>query len=244
MHDMLIALAPRFAAPHSDRGVTTATVALFLPAPQSAIEFVVAPNRSRPLQVQLRGRPLHSNEFKDRDGLEDAKRQFARVVLPYLPDAYALARSLTRNRADAEDVVQESCLRAFRALESIAIANARAWLLTIVHNTAYTWLAKNRSAVVVTVDDLEDVERAQTSSSRPDDQTPESALIAQTDSECLQAAIQELSPPLREMLVLRDVQGFSYRDIAQVTGVPIGTVMSRLARARARLMAAIGKAAS
>src|SRR5690349_12732261 len=239
MRGMLIAPDPRLSS------VTTVTIALGLPAPQSAIEFVdIAPDRYWPQEVQLRGRDLHNNEFSDRIGLADAKREFARVVLPYLPDAYALARSLTGNRADAEDVVQEACLRAFRALESVAIANARAWLLTIVHNTAYTWLAKNRSAVVVTVDDLEDVERTQTSSSRPDDQTPESALIAQTDSESLQAAIQELSPPLREMLVLRDVQGLSYREIAQVTGVPIGTVMSRLARARARLMAAIGKTAS
>ena len=140
--------------------------------------------------------------------------------------------------------MQESCLRAFRAIGSVAIINPRAWLLTIVHNTAYTWLAKNRPAVIVVVDDLEAVEQAQTSSSRLEDQTPETAMIAKTDGTRLQAAVQELSTPLREMLVLRDVQGLSYRDIAEVTGVPIGTVMSRLARARARLIAALGKAAS
>jgi RNA polymerase sigma-70 factor (ECF subfamily) len=166
------------------------------------------------------------------------------LVLPYLPDAYALARSLTGNRADAEDVVQESCLRAFRAIGGVAIINPRAWLLTIVHNTAYTWLAKNRPAAIIAVDDLEAVEQAQTSSSRLEDQTPETAVIAQTDGARLEAAVLELSTPLREMLVLRDVQGLSYRDIAEVTGVPIGTVMSRLARARARLIAAIGKTAS
>jgi RNA polymerase sigma factor (sigma-70 family) len=243
MHNMEIAPAPRSAVACLDQGVA-ATIALVIPAPQSAIEFLIAPDWSRPLEVWLRGRALHNNEFENRDGLEDAKGQFARLILPYLPDAYALARSLTGNRTDAEDVVQESCLRAFRALGSVTITNARAWLLTIVHNTTYTWLAKNRSAVIVTVDDLEDAERAQTNSSRPDDQTPEAAIIAQTDGECLRAAIQELSTPLRETLVLRDVQGLSYRDIAEVTGVPIGTVMSRLARARARLIAVIGKAKS
>jgi len=166
------------------------------------------------------------------------------LVLPYLPDAYALARSLTGNRADAEDVVQDACVRAFRAIGRIAIINPRAWLLTIVHNTAHTWLAKNRTSAIVLVDDLEAIEQAQSCSSRQEDQTPEAAIIAQTDGARLQAAVQELSTPLREMLVLRDVQGLSYRDIAQVTGVPIGTVMSRLARARARLIAAIGKTAS
>jgi RNA polymerase sigma-70 factor, ECF subfamily len=191
-----------------------------------------------------RGRALHNDKVSTLGTSEDTTAQFTRLVLPHLPDAYALARSLTGNRADAEDVVQESCLRAFRAIGSAAIVNPRAWLLTIVHNTAYTWLAKNRPAAVIVVDDLEAIEQTQSNSSRPEDQTPETAVIAQTDGARLQAAVQELSTPLQEMLVLRDVQGLSYRDIAEVTGVPIGTVMSRLARARARLIAAIGKTAS
>jgi RNA polymerase sigma-70 factor (ECF subfamily) len=174
---------------------------------------------------------------------EAAKALFTRIVLPNLPAAYALARSLTGNRADAEDVVQEACIRAFRALDSATVVNERAWVLTIVHNTAYTWLTKNRPADIVAVDDLEAAEQTQTSSSRPDDQTPETAIIAKTDGACLEAAIQGLPAPLRETLILRDVEGLSYREVAIVTSVPIGTVMSRLARARARLIVALGKVA-
>jgi RNA polymerase sigma-70 factor, ECF subfamily len=169
------------------------------------------------------------------------------VVLPHLADAYALARWLTGDRADAEDVVQEACLRAFRGIGGFAGVNARAWLLTIVRHAAYTWLGKNRSSALVMVDDLEAVERQQASGGTPSGQapeTPEAALIAKTDSARLEAAIAELPVPFRETLVLRDVQGLDYREIAEVTKVPIGTVMSRLARARRRLIASIGTDAS
>ena len=162
---------------------------------------------------------------------------------PHLADAYALARWLTGNRADAEDVVQEACLRAFRGIGGFAGVNARAWLLTIVRHAAYTWLGKNRSAALVMVDDLEAVERQQASvgtASESAPETPEAALIAKTDAARLEAAIAELPVPFRETLVLRDVQGLDYREIAEVTKVPIGTVMSRLARARRRLIARIG----
>jgi RNA polymerase sigma factor (sigma-70 family) len=200
---------------------------------------------SGPSEVWLRrGRALHSNEFDDANNVEVARTRFARLVLPYLPEAYALARSITGNRADAEDVVQESCLRAFRAIGAAAISNSRAWLLTIVHNTAYTWLAKNRPAAMIGVEDLEAVEQAQTKSGEPDDETPEAAIIAQTDASQLAAAIQQLPTALRETLMLRDVDGLSYREIAQVIGIPIGTVMSRLARARTRLIVTIGRTAS
>ena len=161
---------------------------------------------------------------------------------PHLADAYALARWLTGNRADAEDVVQEACLRAFRGIGGFAGVNARAWLLTIVRHAAYTWLGKNRSAALVMVDDLEAVERQQASvgaSSESAPETPEDALIAKTDAARLEAAIAELPVPFRETLVLRDVQGLDYREIAEVTKVPIGTVMSRLARARQRLTASL-----
>jgi RNA polymerase sigma-70 factor (ECF subfamily) len=176
-------------------------------------------------------------------GSEDDQARFRSVVQPHLADAYALARWLTGDRADAEDVVQEACLRAFRGIGGFAGVNSRAWVLTIVRHAAYTWLGKNRSAALLMVDDLEAVERQQASGGTPSDQapeTPEAALIAKTDAARLEAAIAELPVPFREALVLRDVQGLDYREIAEVTKVPIGTVMSRLARARQRLVASIG----
>ena len=174
-------------------------------------------------------------------GSEDDQARFASVVLPHLADAYALARWLTGDRADAEDVVQEACLRAFRGIGGFAGVNARAWVLTIVRHAAYAWLGKNRSAALVMVDDLEAVEQQQASDA-PDSgpQTPEAALIAKADAARLEAAIAELPLPFRETLVLRDVQGLDYREIAEVTKVPIGTVMSRLARARRRLIERVG----
>src|SRR5262245_34948269 len=174
---------------------------------------------------------------------EDDQARFASVVLPHLADAYALARWLTGDRADAEDVVQEACLRAFRGIGGFAGVNARAWVLTIVRHAAYTWLGKNRSAALVMVDDLEAVEQKQARGAGafgPEPQTAEAALIAKADARRLEAAIAELPVPFRETLVLRDVQGLDYREIAEVTKVPIGTVMSRLARARRRLMERIG----
>ena len=171
----------------------------------------------------------------------DDKARFANVVTPHLADAFALARWLTGNRADAEDVVQDACLRAYRAIGTFAGGNARAWVLTIVRHTAYTWLRRNRSASLVMVDDLEAVEHAQANPGDLDRPTPETELIAKADAARLEAAIAELPVPFRETLVLRDIQGLDYREIASVTQVPIGTVMSRLARARRRLMAGIAK---
>src|SRR5262249_27105367 len=133
-------------------------------------------------------------------------------------------------------------LRAFRAIAGMTGSNPRAWLLSIVHNTAMTWLAKNRPTALVASDDLEAVERAQTDPARHNGETPESALIAKVDEAQLAAAIAALPMPFRETLVLRDVEGLDYREIARVTGVPIGTVMSRLARARARLIAGLRRA--
>ena len=174
---------------------------------------------------------------------DDSAARFERIVQPHLGDAYALARWITGDRADAEDVVQEACLRAFRAIGGYAGGNTRAWILTIVRNTAYTWLAKNRSAVVTTVDNLAATESAnagQSASSAGDyGSNPEAELIAKADAARLEAAITALPPQFRDTLVLRDIQGLDYREIAAVTEVPVGTVMSRLARARQRLIEAI-----
>jgi len=164
----------------------------------------------------------------------DANARFRSVVLPHLDDAYALARWLTGSRADSEDVVQDACLRALRGIGNFSNGSARAWVLTIVRHTAYTWLHKNRPAAVVLVEDFEAVNWTQ--SIELDVETPETALIAQDDATLLEAAIATLPAPLRETLVLREVQELSYREIAEVTGVPIGTVMSRLARARGRII--------
>ena len=165
---------------------------------------------------------------------KDADARFRSVVLPHLDDAYRLARWLTGSRADSEDVVQDACLRALRGIGNFSDGNARAWVLTIVRHTAYSWLHKNRPAALVPVEDIEAVKRPQ--SIEFGVQTPETALIAQDDATTLEAAIAALPAPFRETLVLREVQELSYREIAEVTEVSIGTVMSRLARARGRII--------
>ena len=173
-------------------------------------------------------------------GLDDNAR-FRSIVMPHIDEAYRLAQWLTGNRTDAEDVVQDASIRAFRAIRNFAGGSARSWVLSIVRNTAYSWLRKNRPAEVVTVEDLEAVELQQANPGDRSSGTPEAALIAKTDAEQLRAAIAALPSPFRETLVLRDIEGLDYREIAQATEVPIGTVMSRLARARHRLIATIGK---
>ena len=171
----------------------------------------------------------------------DSKTRFADVVMPHLDDAYGLARWITGNRADAEDVVQEACLRAFRGIGGFAGGNGRAWLLAIVRNAAYDWLRRNRPTAVVQVDDLEAAERLRTpDDTAPASNNPEAALIARAHEAKLEAAIAGLPAAFRDTLVLRDVHGLDYREIATITGVPIGTVMSRLARARARVIATLG----
>ena len=180
-------------------------------------------------------RLVSTNAQESMSGLDDSTR-FRNVVTPHLDDAYRLAHWLTGNRSDAEDVVQEASLRAFRAIRDYAGGSARSWLLSIVRNTAYTWLRKNRAANVVTVEDLEAVELKQTAAADFNRENPETTLIEKTDAEQLRAAIAGLPMPFRETLVLRDIEGLDYREIAEATEVPIGTVMSRLARARRRLL--------
>jgi RNA polymerase sigma factor (sigma-70 family) len=168
--------------------------------------------------------------------LGDNSARFAETVMPYLDDAYGLARWIVGNRADAEDVVQEACLRALRGMAGFSGGSSgRAWLLTIVRNAAYDWLRKNRSAAVVHVEDVAAVEHLAVA-----DGNPEAALIARADAVKLEAAIAGLPSAFRDTMVLRDVQGLDYREIAAITGVPIGTVMSRLSRARRRVIDMLG----
>jgi RNA polymerase sigma factor (sigma-70 family) len=165
---------------------------------------------------------------------------FGRVVLPHLADAMTIATWLTGNRADAEDVVQEACLRALKAMSTYAGGSPRAWTLTIVRNCAFAWLRKNRSNDLVSFDHLaaEDLAIAESGGDLKTSfaSTPEAELISRADAESLMAGIDSLPPEFREVLVLRDIQGLNYQEIAQVTSVPLGTVMSRLARARRRLI--------
>jgi RNA polymerase sigma factor (sigma-70 family) len=177
----------------------------------------------------------------DGNNLGDDNARFANVVVPHLDDAFNLARWLAGSRADAEDIVQDACLNAMRGIRNFSDINARAWVLTIVRNTAYTWLAKNRPAALIYVDDLRVIESIHATPFDNDIPTPETALIAKADSARLREAIAALPISYRETMVLREVQGLDYRDIAEVTQVPVGTVMSRLARGRRRLMAAIGQ---
>jgi len=170
---------------------------------------------------------------------ETARRRFAQDVLPHLDDAYSLARWLTGNATDAEDVAQEACLRALKALDGALVENPRAWLLSIVRNTAFTWLAKNRPPALAPSGEEERAQQIDPLESGPP--TPEEALIAQADRQSLAAAIEALPLAFKETLVMREINGLSYREIAETTGAPIGTVMSRLARARALLIATLGQ---
>lgn len=173
---------------------------------------------------------------------DDQNRQrFRDVVLPHLDDALSLARWLTGSVSDGEDVVQDACLRAFSAIATVGDANPRAWLLAIVRNAAFTWLAKNRPKTLIVTDDDRVFEEARSElTGCVDAQTPESLLIAKADAEILHRAIAALPVQFREVLVLREIEGLGYREIAQIASIPVGTVMSRLARARSLLIQRIG----
>jgi RNA polymerase sigma-70 factor, ECF subfamily len=173
---------------------------------------------------------------------EQTGERFREVVLPHLDDALSLARWLTGNRDDAEDVVQDACIRALSALGTQTVSNSRAWLLAIVRNTTFTWLGKNRPEALVVTDDNRVFEEARSRMNEESEPTPEAALIAKADAALLQRAIADLPTSYRETLVLREITGLSYREIAEVTASPIGTVMSRLARARDLLVQRIGEA--
>ena len=154
---------------------------------------------------------------------------FEEAVLPHLDAAYNLARWLTRNEHDAQDVVQEAYLRAFRFFSGFHGANSRAWLLTIVRNTCFTWLRHNRSPELSA--DFDEAVRAKES----DEPDPETQQVLKARAQLVNSAIEKLPVEFREVMVLRELEELSYKEIAVVTGVPIGTVMSRLARARKRL---------
>src|SRR5215467_3738215 len=162
---------------------------------------------------------------------KDKTADFEAVFLPHLDAAYNLARWLTRDPADADDVVQEAYFRAFKFFEGFHGGDSRAWILKIVRNTSFTWLQKNRPREIVYELD-EDAHVAQTGD-------PEADLIENLDRQELRRLVEELPTSNREILVFRDIQGLSYKEIAAITELPIGTVMSRLARARKKLQTAV-----
>jgi len=166
---------------------------------------------------------------------------FSRSVMPHLDAAYNLARWLTRNDHDAEDVVQEAMIRAYRFFESLREADARPWLLAIVRNTGYTWLAKNRPADVVPIDDTSTLasDVVTIGHTSPTETNPEVILLQSANRKIVNQALEDIPVGYREVLVMRELEDLSYKEIASVAGIPIGTVMSRLSRGRDLLKSAI-----
>lgn len=157
---------------------------------------------------------------------QDKLRRFEERISPHLGSAYNLARWLTRNREDAEDAVQEAFLRAFSALDNLRGNDAKPWLLTIVRNTCLTWLKRERGAMAAA--GLEENLDHPTEPSP----NPEAAVMISADRETVRRALEQLPPEFREAIVLREIEGLSYKEIAAAVGVPVGTVMSRLSRGR------------
>ena len=157
-----------------------------------------------------------------------SRGRFEQVVLPHLDAAYNLARWLTRNDHDAQDIVQDAMLRAFRFFDGLR-GEPKPWLLAIVRNCCFTWLQANRPADTVAFNET----LAELLPS--EDDGPEALAVRNSDRKMLNTAIDTLPAPFREVLILRELEDLSYKDIARIAEVPIGTVMSRLARARRML---------
>ncbi len=174
---------------------------------------------------------------KDKDNIA----RFEQCVLPHLDAAFNLARWLVGNDHDAQDIAQESCLRALKYFDSFHGVDARAWLLTIVRNTSYTWLRQYRiKELTMPIDEeffdpASAIHEAFSEAADVSAANPETQLIRQADDDLLRQAIEQLPVEFREVMILRELEELPYKQIAVITGVPVGTVMSRLARARKRL---------
>jgi RNA polymerase sigma-70 factor (ECF subfamily) len=165
--------------------------------------------------------------------------EFERLALAHMDAAYNLAYWLVRNRDDAEDVVQDAYVRAFRAYDTVTSEDIKPWLLTIVRNVAYRWLSvRKRAANVISLDGAlsgPDEGAAAELEIASDAPSAEDVLVGRAEQALVRAALAELPAAFREVIVLRELEGLTYQEIAKVTAVPIGTVMSRIARARDQL---------
>jgi RNA polymerase sigma factor (sigma-70 family) len=173
----------------------------------------------------------HESRIPGKTTLTDSERlaRFEDIMLPHMAAAYNLARWLTRQEQDANDVTQEAMVRAFTFFKGYHGGDARSWLLAIVRNTCYTWLRKNRSHEFSTSFDL-DLHDAEDPAANP-----EQAAVKTASHELLRKALEEIPLEFREILVLRELEELSYQEISGITQLPMGTVMSRLARGRTRL---------
>ncbi|HWW85293.1 MAG TPA: sigma-70 family RNA polymerase sigma factor [Vicinamibacterales bacterium] len=170
-------------------------------------------------------------------GEDVPRRTFEDIVLPHLDAAFNYARWLTRNDSDAQDVVQDAYVRALRFFSSLRGDDARAWLLTIVRNTWYGRFSRPGASEPSVVFDEKTDHRSD------DTLDPEALMIQQQQIDVVRRAIEELPVDFREVIILRELEGLSYKDISTVVGIPIGTVMSRLSRGRERLLAILGASA-
>ena len=179
--------------------------------------------------------PVFIRKTQSTDGMVRARR-FERLIMVHLDSAYNLARWLTRSDADVEDVVQEACLRAYKYFDGFQGEKPSAWFLAIVRNTCYAWMRANHPSqeVDIEIDDMTEIQSATLpdGGSRTLTADPETLLIEQRERQSLNRMIAHLPLQYREIIVLREIQDLSYREIAEIAGIPIGTVMSRLSRAR------------
>jgi RNA polymerase sigma-70 factor, ECF subfamily len=164
--------------------------------------------------------------------VQPSAEEFERFALPHAAAALSLARALARSDADAEDIVQEAFMRAFKYFRGFSGEHPRAWLLSIVRNAAYSLLRRNeQTEPVADFDEARDAAPSPWSSEAPPE-TPEAALLRAVDTETVYRALGTLPPEFREVVVLRELEQCSYKEIADIAQIPIGTVMSRLSRAR------------
>jgi RNA polymerase sigma-70 factor (ECF subfamily) len=188
-------------------------------------------------RIHVLARSAHKTR-KETDPLFSDERsrteRFERIFVPHLDAAYDFARWLSRDERTAEDICQEACLRAFKSLDTFQGESGRAWLLTIVRNTYYTWFTKNKAdAAAIPFDEDGTVAGAELEASV---ESMERILQQRDARRRVNGALEQLPQEFREVIVLRELEDFSYKEIAEIAGVPIGTVMSRLARARKLLL--------